>query len=56
MPAAIPHDLGPRAGHDIGSNVYMVIVVVYIAGVLLYQRFKGDMLRRIGITLGGVQS
>ncbi|NTU81397.1 MAG: hypothetical protein HGA45_18795 [Chloroflexales bacterium] len=55
VPSAILHDLGPRVGHDIGSKVYMVIVVVHIAGALLYQRFKGDVLRRIGVALGGAQ-
>lgn len=55
VPSAIIHDLGPRAGHDIGSKIYLAIVVAHIAGVLLYQRFKGDVMRRIGVALGSAR-
>lgn len=55
VPSAILPDLSAREGHAIGSNIYLVLVIVHIAGVLLYQRLKGDVLRRIGVAFGGSQ-
>lgn len=51
-PAAISRDLAPRVGHDIGSKVYLVLVVAHIGGVALYQRLKGDVLSRMGVRIG----
>lgn len=55
-PAGIARDLPPRVGHDIVSKVYLALLVAHVGAAMLYQRTKGDVMRRMGLALGGPRS
>jgi len=38
-----------RDAHQIGSYLFVALLVVHVAGVLRYQATRGDVLRRMGI-------
>ena len=42
--------------HFLLALVYVGLLVMHIAGVLSYQRFKGDVLHRMGISLAKPQT
>lgn len=50
--SVIPADIEnvpPRMAHDVLSKVFIVLLIVHVAGVVRYQVSKGDALGRMGV-------
>jgi cytochrome b561 len=54
-PAALNRDFAPFQGHFLFSRLLIVLVLLHLAGVLLYQFTKGDVTSRMGLKLPSKQ-
>lgn len=42
-------DVPPRAGHDVFSKLFLLLLVAHVAGVMRYQFMDGDVMGRMGV-------
>ena len=42
-------DVAPRMAHNVLSKLFIVLLLVHVAGVVRYQVSKGDTLGRMGV-------
>lgn len=49
-------DVPPRAGHDLFSKLFLLLLIMHTVGVLRYQFAEGDVMKRMGVNFPGRKS